>query len=280
MHTQALGGAKHMSYAHKLAEMGITASRIEDITEAMNGLHRALCKLDNSQLKSFSSTFGLIGHLDMFAREEELRNVAVDMYNNNLRQSVKNIDFDEFPDFSDKLFYLAEQAAEVKIPGAHQLCKSLVDLRRNFTIKGMLFSRIAQQAENIAAVNGIIDRDGLDIRITNKYKDAYRHLDQEERIGNTETLRIVERHVDEEHGESGSNLLFIRIQLDEDPGFPVDRQMIKDAIYNTYSYHGCGHEHDCCGCISQTVNRMKRLRVNNFGDTEVWAVSVSWYRNC
>jgi hypothetical protein len=215
----------------------------------------------------------------MFAREEELRNVAVDMYNNNLRQSVRNIDFDEFPDFSDKLFYLAEQAAEVKIPGARQLCKSLTDIRKNFMMKGMLFSRLAQQAENIAAVNGIIYRDSLNIRITNKHKDAYGHLDQEERIGSIETLQIVKRRVDEELGESGSNLLFIRIQLDENPCFPIYRQMIKDAIYNTYSYHGCEHEYDCCGCISQTVNHMKCLRVNNFGDTEIWAVSVSWYRN-
>lgn len=266
-----------MSYAKKLAEMGIVESRIADIYEAMNQLHKAISKLDLQQLRCFSSTFGLIGHLDMFAREEHVRNVAVEMYNCALRESAKNIDLDEFPNFSDKLFYLAQEAAEVKIPGAIQLCRSLTDLRKLYILPGMLFSRLAQQAENIAAVNGIIDRDSLNLRLTNKYKDAYRHLDEEMRLGTVETLRSIDRHVDEEHGNSGSKLLIIRIFPDSEMQFTLDD--LKKAIRDTYTYQGCGHEYDCCGCISQTVGNMKRLRQNNFGDSEIWAVQVSWYRN-
>ena len=269
-----------MSYTNKLAEMGIAATRAEDINEAMTALHLALCKLDNSQLKAFSSTFGLIGHLDIFARSKEgRRNIAVDMYNNNLRKAVKNIDFDEFPDFSDKLFYLTEQAAEIGLPGAKQLCKSLIDIRKNFELKRMLFSALAIQAENIAQVNGVLDRDSLNIRFTHKYKDAYRYMDEAQRIGTVDTLRSINRHEDDEYGESGSNLLFVRVTLDEDLEFPVDYQTVKDALRNHYSYSGCAHEHDCCGCISQSVNRMKRLRVNGFGDSQIYAISVSWYRN-
>ena len=268
-----------MSYANKLQEMGIVASRIEDLDIAMNQLHKAISRLDLQQLKTFGSKFGILGHLDMYAREEGIRNVAVEMYNQKLKESIKNIDFDEFPTFSDKLFCLTEEAAEVGIPGAQQLCRSLVDLRKMLIYRNLLFSRIAQQAENIAQVHGLIDRDSLKVRITSKYKDAYRHLDEEQHIGTTETLRSIERHVDEEHGDSGTNLLFIRITLDQDTEEPITTDDIKKAIRNTYGYSGCSHEHDCCGCISQTVNRMKRLRINGFNDNEVWAVSVSWYRN-
>jgi hypothetical protein len=268
-----------MSYTTKLMEMGICASRVEDLELAMSGLHRAICKLDNSQLKIFSTQFGLIGHLDMYSREEQLRNVAVEMYKSKLWTSAKKIDIDEFPSFSDKLLFLSEQAAETNIPGAQQLCRSLIDLQKQLIYRNLLFSRIAQQAENIAQVDGLIDRDSLKVRITSKYKDAFRHLDEEQHIGTVETLRSIERHVDEEHGDSGTNLLFIRITLDQDTEEPITTDDIKKAIKNTYGYSGCGHEHDCCGCISQTVNRMKRLRINGFNDNEVWAVSVSWYRN-
>jgi len=269
-----------MSYSNKLQEMGIVASRVEDIELAISGLHCALCKLDNSQLKAFSANFGIIGHLDIYAREEELRNVAVDMYNNNLRAAVKKIDFHEFPNFSDKLFFLAEEAAELSIPGAKQLCKSLIDIRKNYEMKRMLFSALAIQAENIAKVNGVLSCESLEIRLTHKYKDAYRYLDDSQRIGTVGVLRSVNRHEDSEYGESGSNLLFVKVLLDEDLEFPVDYQTVKDALRNHFSYHGCSHEHDCCGCISQSVNRMKLLRVNGFSNSQIYAISVSWYRNC
>jgi len=265
-----------MSYSQKLQEMGIATSRISDLDIAMNQLHRAICKLDNQQLKAFSATNGLIGHLDMYAREEELRNVAVDMYNNNLRTSVRNIDLDEFPDFSDKLFYLAEQAAEMKIPGANMLCRSLMDIRLKFESTHRPFSRLAQQAENIAQVCGLADTDGLYIRTTHKYKDAYRHLDDSIYIGRVDTLRIIER---KKTNEDGTNLLFVRVFPDEDSTIHLDVETIKDAVCRHFSYSGCTHEYDCCGCVSQRVDAIKLLRVNGFNDSYVFAIKTSWYRN-
>ena len=265
-----------MSYINKLQKMGITESRIADVNKAMNELHRALCKLDNQQLKLFSANTGLIGHLDMYAKEEDLRNVAVEMYNNNLRASVRNIDFDEFPDFSDKLFYLTEQAAELKLPGAKMLCRSLIDIRKNFELNMRPFSRLAKQAENIAQVNGLVDSDSLFIRMTHKYVDSYRHLDDNIYIGRVETLRSVKR---EDKGDDGKNLLFVRVFPDEDATVHIDVETLRDAIYRHYSYNGCTHEHDCCGCISQRVQAIKLLRINGFNDSYIFAVQVSWYRN-
>jgi hypothetical protein len=269
--TTKLGGCKMETYAQKLEAMGIVATRVEDLNEAMKSLHRALCKLDNSQLKAFSANFGLIGHLDMYAREEGRPNVAVDMYNHNLHTAAKHIDFNEFPDFAAKLFCLAEEAAEIKIPGAKQLCRSLIDINKKYIPTQSVFTALAAQAENIAKVKSVIDRDSLDVRLTRKYKDAYRHMDDNQYIGVVETLRSVDRKTDK-YGESGNRLLFVHVTLDEE--ISVDLKTVHDALYDHYNYHGCGCEHDCCGCQMQSVNGIRRL-----GNTDVYAVRVHWYRN-
>lgn len=266
-----------MSYINKLQEAGITTTRAEELSDAMKALHLAISKLDNQQLRTFSANNGLIGHLDMYAKENpDIRNVAVEMYNNNLHASVRNIDFDEFTDFSDKLFYLTEQAAEMKIPGAKMLCKSLMDIRKKFENTRLPLSRLAQQAENIAQCCGIFDVSSLEIRMTHKYKDAYRHLDENIRVGTVETLRHIER---KKGSEDGKNLLIIRVTLDQDRDTLLDMETIRDTIYRHFTYSGCTHEYDCCGCISQTVTGIKLLRVNGFDDNYIFAVKTSWYRN-
>jgi hypothetical protein len=120
------------TYKEQLENMGIAETRTQDLADAMDKLASAICKLDLHNLRVFTSKFGLLGHLDMYCRVEGIRNVAQEMYNINLKRASKQIDFNEFPDFSDKLFYLAEQAAEIRIPGAQQLCRSLCDLRKNY----------------------------------------------------------------------------------------------------------------------------------------------------
>lgn len=251
-----------MSYASKLREMGIVESRIDDLYEAMNGLHRAISKLDNRQLKAFSSTFGLIGHLDMFAREEGLRNVAVDMYNCALRESVKRIDFDEFSDFSDKLFYLAEGASEVGIPGAQQLCRSLCDIRSKYELSRMPFSALAKKAQNIAEIHG------------NACWTDYLYTNEDECIGKALTLWSVDR--ENTMGESGTTLIFINVELDDMNATDED---IKKAINRTFRSKRCGHEYDCCGCVSEYPVRMKKLCTNNWHDTTTWVVLMAWYLN-
>ena len=251
-----------MSYRSKLQEMGIVESRISNIYDAMNSLHNAISKLDNQQLKIFSSTFGLIGHLDMFAREEGLRNVAVDMYNCALRESVKRIDFEDgFDDFSDKLYYLAQQAHEVKIPGAQQLCRSLCDIRSKYELSRMPFSALAKKALNIAEVHG------------NACHTKYLYTSDGECIGKALTLWGIDRT---DTGESGTRLVFINVELEDMNATDAD---IRKAINSVYREVGCSHEHDCCGCVSQYPLRMKKLRTNNWHDTSTWVVLMSWYRN-
>lgn len=265
-----------IGYKAKLVELGIVESRVDDLFTAMDSLHNAICKLDNQQLAVFSKHYGVIGHLDMFAREEGVRNVATEMYETALRRSAKQIDFDEFEEFSDKLLYMAEEAHEVGIPGSQQLCRSLCDLRKRFESTKGFFSRIARQAQAISKITGTASYP-LEVRITSKYKDAYRHLDESETIGTTSTLHCVEREKNEEHGDSGTDLIFVQVHLDEDLSYPSD-ETIRKALHNTYSYHGCGHEHDCCGCRHQSVTKMKRLTHTNCND-DVWALQISWGLN-
>lgn len=120
------------TYKKQLENMGIAETRTQDLEDAMDKLASAICKLDLHNLSIFASKLDLLGHLDMYCRVEGIRNVAQEMYNINLKHASKQIDFTEFKKFSCHLFHLTEQAAEVHIPGAQQLCRSLCDLNKNY----------------------------------------------------------------------------------------------------------------------------------------------------
>lgn len=261
-----------IGYKAKLAELGIVESRIDDLFTAMDTLHRAVCKLDNQQLSIFNQTGGFLGHMDIFAREEGIRNVAIEFYEMALRKAAKQIDFDEFPEFSDKLFYLTEQANEVKIPGAQTLCKALCDLRKRYESKRLFFGRLAFKMENITEVNGHASEYSLQIRNTNRYVDSCKHMDDWTRIGDLRVLHSIARKGD---SDSGNNLMFVKTKLDS---IFVTTEDLKKAISATLSHRGCSHEHDCCGCVSQSVGRIKKL-TNRPDSEDVWAVQIHWYRN-
>lgn len=261
-----------MGYKAKLAEMGIVESRIDDLFTAMDTLHRAICKLDNQQLATYAGTFGILGHMDIFAREEGTRNVALELYENSLRKTAKQIDFDEFAGFSDKLFFLTKQAAEIKMPGAQMLCRSLCDLRKRYESKNRFFSQLAYKMENIAEVNGRMGEYNLEVRNTNKWNDDHKYRDDWTRFGELTILYSVARKGD---SDSGNNLVFVKTKLDS---IYVTNEDIKKAIDHTLSHQGCSHEHDCCGCVSQSVRRVKKL-TNRPDSEDVWAVQIHWYRN-
>lgn len=258
-----------MSYSTKLAEMGITASRIEDLVDATNNLHRAISKLDNQQLKAYSSTFGLIGHLDLFAREEELRNVAVEMYNINLARAFKNIDFDEFPEFSDKLFYLAEEAGELNIPGAKQLCRSLIDMRKAFESKKRPFARFAAKMNHIGFLYPSTSHN-LDVYIDGIYNSDNRHLNDEETVARARYLKTYTK--EDDRGESGTDYMFIAVDYE---AYDYNRETLLKAIRNTYRIDSCGHEYDCCRCRRQAVQHVKFLA--EIQCAEIYCVKISWH---
>lgn len=251
-----------MSYAQKLSEMGIVASRIEDITTAMDSLHKALSKLDNSQLALFGQNFGILGHLDLYAREEHLRNVANEMYMTKLRKSIRNIDFDEFPDFSDRLYFLAEEACEQGIPGAHQLCKSIRDIRSVSETNKQPFARLAKKILNIASVSG------------RHFQYDYLYDKEDNCIGKAIYIHSIARK--NESDESGYDLLFVNVDLDI---LGLSKDVILYALNKTLRSERCSHEHDCCGCIRSYPLSMKHLLTNIHTDVETWIIKMAWSRN-
>ena len=251
-----------MSYAQKLSEMGIVASRIEDITTAMDSLHKALSKLDNSQLSMFSNNFGLIGHLDLYAREEQLRNIANDMYMSKLRKSIRNIDFDEFTDFSDKLSYLAEEASELGIPGAHQLCKSLKDITSVMLTPKLPLARLAKKIHNIAKVAG------------DSYQYTHLYDSDDNCVGKMYTIYGVDRKND--NNDSGTTLIFVCVDLDD---MQITTKEIKQGLMKALHSGRCSHDFCGCGCIQEYPIGMKLISVSRFTDIQTWAVKMSWHRN-
>lgn len=257
------------NYREQLKIMGIADSRTEDLAVAMDNLVGAICKLDFKNLHTFSSKLGIGGHLDLYCKAEGIRNVAQEMYDINLKRASKRINFTEFSEFSDRLFHLADQATEAGIPGASTLCRSLCDLRKNYENgdphKDTMFVRLAKKYE-LNEIEYGLTAENLSVRDTYQYIGSSRHLDDWTAIGTCTVLSRQYRKTSD-CADTGTDLLFLKVRSDS----PVED--VKRAIGDTFSWLGCSCEHDCCGCLSQSARRMKRL----FRD--VWAVELSWFRN-
>jgi len=258
-----------MRYIDKLLEMGISESRTQGLYDAMNKLNSELCKLDLTGLHTLTSEFGIIGHLDQFAQCTGDRNVAREIYQLALNKAERAINLDDVIDFgmfSDMLHYSAEQAAQLEIPGAKMLCKSLRTIRRRQEGKiGLSFSRLAARVDNVFTIQTEPSQQ-LEVRLTNKYVGTYRHMDDWSDAGDVAVLARTIRHEDM---DGTRELMFVRVWSMFD-----DRKIMK-ALVDTFSWSGCACEHDCCGCTSQSVNRIKPLdRVRG-----IWLLKVSTSRN-
>lgn len=86
-------------------------------------------------------------------------------------------------------------------------------------------------------------------RITHKYRDAYRHLDREEYVTTLSLTppKLVQAPDYREMSDGGVYVQHARIPANLTK---KQRQRLIDAVGDTLSYHGCHHEHDCCGCAS------------------------------
>jgi hypothetical protein len=89
-------------------------------------------------------------------------------------------------------------------------------------------------------------------RLTHRYVDAYRHLDEEVLIGQVKQLGLT-RSVAPAGYDDGGTYLF-RVVAPPD----MKHADLSRAISSTLSHSGCSHEYDCCGCASQSA-RVKRL---------------------
>lgn len=259
------------NFINKLVEMGISHNRSKALTDAINSLNGVLSTLDNKELEIFSQKYGVLGHLDEFARLTGDRNNAQIMHKMALKRAVRLIDFeDDFEGFSDKLYFLAEQAEEVKIPGAHMLCNSLATIRKAFETRKGFYGRIGRYAMNIAQVTGHTTYD-LNLHVSGKYKDHYDYLNENESIGSCSTLlqHVVKKYDIED--ESGVKTLIVRVDTDY---VNTPHENIEKALKKCYTIDSCGHEHDCCGCRRHHVLSVKHLA--ELRETSIWAVRISW----
>lgn len=96
----------------------------------------------------------------------------------------------------------------------------------------------------------------LSIRKTHKYVGTWADLDEWEDIGTVEELHSSSRIVDEEDPCQPTETL-VEVRVDA-PG--RKKPEIIQALYSTFSRHGCDHEYDCCGCWSWRVTDTPRRR--------------------
>jgi hypothetical protein len=258
------------AYTNKLMEMGIAETRVAGLNDAMEKLNSELCKLDLSGLRAFTSEFGVIGHLDQFAQKTGSRNVAREVYAMAINKAQRNINLDDdidFPLFADMLHYSAQQAANLSIPGAKMLCKSLATIRRQREGKiGLSFSRLAARVENVFIDHRGPSPEALKIRLTHKWNGNHQHRDDWNEIGEVTPMYRMVRHEDM---DGSSELMAVRVWSDS------SNENIKKALHDTFSWHGCSCEHDCCGCVSQHITRIKCLdRARH-----IWILKVSTTRN-
>lgn len=89
-------------------------------------------------------------------------------------------------------------------------------------------------------------------RLSHKYRDGWRHLDEEVFVG---TVKMLKTRKLEDHGIDGK-LHLTRVIA---PASLGDTDL-SYAIGSTLSYSRCQHEHDCCGCatVGADVRRLSR----------------------
>jgi hypothetical protein len=177
------------------------------------------------------------------------------------------IDFEEFAAFSDKLFPMVKELAEIKVPGAQMLCRSLIEIRREVELEKAKTLPLRQRVVALAALS---NREGtevgrLRVRLTDKYVGTCRDMDTWEDIGTVEELFA--RNGSKDTYEGGSRTLLVRVN-----SMNMDIT-VKKALKDIYTAHGCSCEHDCCGCVSQSVTKLYNLFAN------IWLVKLSWYAN-
>ena len=105
----------------------------------------------------------------------------------------------------------------------------------------------------------------LATRLTRKYNDTHRHLDKWESFGK---YSVLSECVWDETYDNWQVLLVVEVEVDAH-----DIGKITDALTATFDVHGCGCEHDCCGCISTLVNTVAYL------GNSTWAVHTASSRN-
>lgn len=98
-----------------------------------------------------------------------------------------------------------------------------------------------------------MDQVSISRRETHRYVDTWSHKDTWTHLG---TVQVTPGRRSEEgngYDDAGTVVRYARIRRAD------DFRLLKRAIEDTMSRHGCSHEYDCCGCVSYTT-RVTRIR--------------------
>ena len=111
----------------------------------------------------------------------------------------------------------------------------------------------------------------LSQRMTHEYVGAYSDLDQWVDLGTVELIAASEVEYTDPSDicEPTRQVRLVRVVPDLDAG-ATDKE-IQDALEDTFSSSGCGHDFDCCGCRSYTATAEKAGKY--------WAVTITSSRN-
>ena len=106
----------------------------------------------------------------------------------------------------------------------------------------------------------------LEKRLTYRYNSGWSYLDKHEYLGQAQAVAATRKKGDDDYWTNS-----LLLQVKDCDG--VDQDDIKSALESTFSGGRCQHEHDCCGCVSTSVNSVRPMKDGHY------ALRMSYSRN-
>lgn len=118
------------------------------------------------------------------------------------------------------------------------------------------------------------DTFSLQLRETHRYNDGWAYLDQHKYLGECRAIAATKECGNDEYW---SNTVAVAVFQEHD----ATREEIEEAIIDTLSGSRCRHEHDCCGCVSRSASKVRKMKdvVLDCRSAELYAVRISCSRN-
>jgi hypothetical protein len=114
-------------------------------------------------------------------------------------------------------------------------------------------------------------KDTIQKRLTHKYRDGYRYLDEYEDVARTEQLSC-EMHRDYDGADETTRAIYTMRLLSVEEGY----DNFEDYFDEYFGGSHCTHDYDCCGCWHYHVTSVERISV---GSETLFRVKVGGYRN-
>ena len=112
----------------------------------------------------------------------------------------------------------------------------------------------------------------LERRVTHKYRDGWRNLDEWETLGAVTVRRRFGEQLkdDADIDDEAGTVLLVEVELALDGEYTEDD--VRRALNSTFSGSDCTHDYDCCGCVSRYA------RAQAMGGKE-WMLLINYTRN-